>query len=113
MSAARRNQRWIWVGRIVFGIVIAGLIAYFMVIGLEKADKLASVLAFLLASGALVGPFLLPKSELSGGGQDSDSDLAARQLKDSDAPVDMRNSHGVQVNQGGTNTQNNNFFGSL
>jgi hypothetical protein len=112
MSASHRSQRWIWVGRIVFGFVVAGLAIYFKIIGLDKADKFASIIACVLALAALVGPYLLPASQRSTG-QDSDIDSAAQSPMGCGLSIDARNSQGVQINQGGQNTQNNNFFESL
>jgi hypothetical protein len=54
---------WIWVGRIAAVVVTAGLIAYLSLVGLNKADKLASVLGLLVAVAALVVPYLLPSSD--------------------------------------------------
>ncbi|WP_229075820.1 hypothetical protein [Actinoplanes sp. DH11] len=56
----RRSPRWIWAGRIVFGLVAAGLIAYLVRAGLDDADKLASCAGAVLALSALVAPYLLP-----------------------------------------------------
>ena len=40
----RRRSGWIWGGRIAAVVVVAGLGAYLASVGLDKADKLASVL---------------------------------------------------------------------
>jgi hypothetical protein len=57
-----RQQRssWIWTGRIAAVVVLAGLAAYLFSVGLDKADKLASVLVLLVAVATLVAPYLLP-----------------------------------------------------
>lgn len=55
-----RRSGWIWGGRIAAVVVLVGLAAYLFSVGLDKADKLASVLALLVAVVALVTPYLLP-----------------------------------------------------
>jgi len=59
----RRRPSWIWGGRIVAVVVMAGLVAYLASVGLDKADKLASVLSLLVAVAALAAPYLLPSSD--------------------------------------------------
>jgi hypothetical protein len=44
-------------------VVVAGLAAYLSSVGLDKADKLASVLSLLVAVGALVVPYVLPPAD--------------------------------------------------
>jgi hypothetical protein len=44
-------------------VLLAGLSAYLASMGLDKADKLASVLTLLVAVAALVVPYLLPTSD--------------------------------------------------
>ena len=61
----RRCSSWIWSGRIVAVVVMAGLFAYLASVGLDKADHLASVLSLLVAMAALVAPYLLPSSDRS------------------------------------------------
>ena len=56
----RRHSGWIWGGRITAVVVLAGLSVYLASVGLDKADKLASVLSLLVAVVALVAPYLLP-----------------------------------------------------
>jgi hypothetical protein len=56
----RWRSGWIWGGRIVAVMVVAGLVAYLVSVGLDKADKLASVLGLLVAVAAFVAPYLLP-----------------------------------------------------
>ena len=56
----RRRSGWIWGGRITAVAVLAGLAVYLASVGLDKADKLASVLGLLVAVAALVAPYLLP-----------------------------------------------------
>jgi hypothetical protein len=49
-----------WVGGVVCVLLVVGLVAYLVVAGLDKADKIASVLAALLALVALAAPYLVP-----------------------------------------------------
>jgi len=56
----RRRSGWIWGGRIAAVVVLTGLAVYLASVGLDKADKLASVLSLLVAAAALVAPYLLP-----------------------------------------------------
>jgi hypothetical protein len=49
-----------WTGRAVFGVIVAGLVVYLVVVGLDKADKVASSISVVLALMALAGPYLLP-----------------------------------------------------
>jgi len=58
----RRSSGWIWVGRTVAVVMMAGLAGYLYSVGLDKADKLASALGLLVAVFALVAPYLLPAS---------------------------------------------------
>lgn len=59
----RRRSGWIWGGRMAAVVILAGLAAYLASVGLDKADKLASVLGLLVAVAALVAPYLLPSSD--------------------------------------------------
>lgn len=56
----RRSPRWIWAGRIVFGVLAAASVAYPAVVGLDKANKFGSYLAAVVALLALGAPYLLP-----------------------------------------------------
>jgi hypothetical protein len=58
----RRRSGWIWGGRIAAVVILAGLAVYLASVGLDKADKLASVLGLLVAVAAWVVPCLLPSS---------------------------------------------------
>jgi hypothetical protein len=58
----RRNPRWIWTGRILFVLIGAALATYLVIIGLDRADKTASVIGAILALLALGAPYLLPPS---------------------------------------------------
>ncbi len=59
----RHGVRRVWAGRLLFGALAAALVSYLAVVGLEKADKLASCAGAVLALFALVGPYLLPAPE--------------------------------------------------
>lgn len=59
----RRRPGWIWGGRIAAVVIMAGLAAYLSSVGLDKADKLASVLSLLVAVAALVVPYILPPTD--------------------------------------------------
>lgn len=61
-----------WTGRVAFGVIVAGLVTYLAVVGLDKADKLGSAIGVVVALVALSAPYLLPSS--SGGGSMGDSD---------------------------------------
>jgi hypothetical protein len=64
----RRRSGWIWGGRIAAAVVLAGLAVYLASVGLDKADKLASVLSLLVAVVALIAPYLLPSSDVGHSG---------------------------------------------
>ena len=38
----RAGRRWVWAGRITFSVIVAGLVCHLIVVGLDKADKVAS-----------------------------------------------------------------------
>ena len=59
----QRRSSWIWGGRIAAVMVLAGLTIYLASVGLDKADKLASILGLLVAVAALVVPYLFPSLE--------------------------------------------------
>jgi hypothetical protein len=56
MSPGRR--RWIWAGRAAFAVIVGGFLAYVFRVGLDKADKTASVVSAVLAILALGLPYL-------------------------------------------------------
>lgn len=91
----RRGSGWIWSGRIVAVVAIAGLSAYLALVGLDKADKLASVLALLVAVAALVAPYILPPSDRdrseSGSSQRVTNTVVGGNL------TQVRNAKGVRV----------------
>ena len=68
----RRSQRWVWAGRAVFGVIVAGLVVYLAVVGLERADKVASSISAVLALIALGASYLLPRP--GGGGSMAEPD---------------------------------------
>lgn len=49
-----------WAGRVVFGVIVVGLVVYLSLVGLDKADKLGSSIGGVVALVALVAPYLLP-----------------------------------------------------
>ncbi len=55
-----RSRRWLWAGRVVFGVIVVALVVYSAVVGLDKADKVAGSLGAVLALLALGAPYLLP-----------------------------------------------------
>jgi hypothetical protein len=59
----RRRSGWVWGGRVAALVVLAGLAVYLSAVGLDKADKLASVLSLLVAVAGLVVPYLLSPSD--------------------------------------------------
>ena len=59
----QRRLKWVWVARIVAILVLAGLAVYLSLVGLDKADKLASVLGLLIAVATLVAPYLVPSAD--------------------------------------------------
>lgn len=71
MPVPRRTSGWVWAGRIVAVLVLAGLGVYLVRVGLDTADKLASSIGVLVAVAALLAPYLLPPPP---GGPVSDPD---------------------------------------
>lgn len=55
-----RALHLIWIGRVIGAVILVGLVVYFVRVGLDKADKLASCLGLGVAVLALLGPYLLP-----------------------------------------------------
>jgi len=62
----RRSCRWVWAGRLAFGVIVAGLVVYLVTVGLERADKLASTISLVVALAAFVAPYLLPAPGVDG-----------------------------------------------
>ena len=56
---SRQSSRWILVGRLAFCIVVAALVIYLFVVGLDKADKLASAISAVIALLTLGATYLL------------------------------------------------------
>ncbi len=54
-----RSRRGLWVGRGVCLLLVLGLVTYLIMIGLERADKVASSVAAVLALLALFAPYLV------------------------------------------------------
>lgn len=63
----RRRSGRIWAGRIAAVVVLTGLAVYLASVGLDKADKLASILGLLVAAAALIAPYVLPSSDVDPG----------------------------------------------
>ncbi|GIE89028.1 hypothetical protein [Actinoplanes regularis] len=55
------NRRWIWAGRVVFGLIVVALAVYLASVGIDEADKRASGIAAVLALVTLGAPYLLPR----------------------------------------------------
>ncbi len=98
MRVPRRSRRWIWTGRLVGGLVICAVAIYLFTSGLDKADKVASVIGALAGLAALVAPYLLP----SPGGAKLDNESGY-------GHIDLRHARGVQLSESGENVQHN-FF---
>ncbi len=49
-----------WAGRVAFGVIVAVLVGYIVVVGLDRADKVASTIGAIVALIALGTPYLLP-----------------------------------------------------
>src|SRR4051794_28487578 len=60
VAMVRRSRSWIWAGRGICVALVAGMIVYLIAAGLDKADKVASGVAAVLALLALAAPYLLP-----------------------------------------------------
>ena len=85
----RRSAWWVWAGRVVFAVVVVGLVVYLAVVGLDRADKLASSISLLVGLFALAAPYLLPLPGVSGGEPDRVEDTG-----------DARATGGGQANTG-------------
>ncbi|MBT2450817.1 hypothetical protein J7F03_27840 [Streptomyces sp. ISL-43] len=113
MPMPRRNQAWIWTGRILAALVLAALAAYLVTSGLDKADKVSSAISLLIALAALLAPYLLPTRAPS---QPQSPHLPQPQPPQSveqagNGVTNVSRSQGVQINQQGGGTQNNTFGG--
>jgi hypothetical protein len=65
MPVPRRDQRWIWAGRIIAVLVLAGVVGYLARVGLDTADKLASSIGVVIALAP--GPTTPPGSAAGSG----------------------------------------------
>lgn len=112
---ARRSSRRIWAGRAVAALIGAGLVGYLAVVGLDTADKLASVTGAVAALAALAAPYVLPQSGRSRPTDPPPVSGTASQTSPPGAPpgpaarVDLRGARGVQINESGGNVQSNTF----
>ena len=90
----RRSRRWVWAGRAVSAVIVAGLVGYLVVAGLERADKLASAISAVVAVAALAAPYLFP---VPASGNTGVSKVGADQVEDSGT---ARATGGGQANTG-------------
>lgn len=61
-----KSHRWNWIGLAVTVAVLAGLGSYLARVGLDKADKIASVAGLFVAAAGLLGPWIWRR--IRGGG---------------------------------------------
>ncbi|MGC4897273.1 hypothetical protein [Micromonospora sp. DT31] len=61
MPSSRR--RWTWLCWVVCLLLVGGVLAYLVSVGLERADKISSSIAALAALAAFFAPYLLPRAE--------------------------------------------------
>lgn len=101
-ASPRRTANKVWIGRALALAVIVALAIYLLSVGLDKADKVASAIGLLVAVGALVTPHLLPPTT-------APARTAPDVATGPPGSVAITHSPGVQVNQSGGNTQNNNW----
>jgi hypothetical protein len=66
MPVPRRDRRWIWAGRAVTLVILAGLGWYFWRVGWERATVIAGVVGLFAGLIALVAPYLLPVPQPEG-----------------------------------------------
>jgi len=99
----KRSRTWILGGRVFAALIVGGLIGYLIHVGLDKADKISSVIGGLSALVALVAPLLLPSPDRP------TSPTAAPRLNV--GKIDVPHASGVQINQSGGNVQHNTFPG--
>ncbi len=94
MPVLRRSRVWIWTGWIIALCCVVALVAYLAMVGLDKADQLASVIGGVMALIAFVSYVLSPKSP--------PADLPLTELEPesaSDSRIDLRPAEGVPINQ--------------
>lgn len=58
-----RRRRWIWIGRVVATLSVAGIVSLLFAVGLGTAGQLGSAAAAVVALVALLAPYLLPPSQ--------------------------------------------------
>jgi hypothetical protein len=90
-----RRRGWIWGGRTAAVVVVAGIAVYLSSVGLDKADKLASVLGMLVAVAALVAPYLLPSPDRDHSGPGARQQVANTVV--GGHLTQVRDANGVQV----------------
>jgi hypothetical protein len=78
MMGAMNGRRWVRTGAVVTVVAVAGLAVYFMVVGLETADKAASVVGGLAALLGLVLTAYGVLARSGGGGVDRQVSQRAR-----------------------------------
>jgi hypothetical protein len=104
-----RTWGWVWAGRLVALLSVAGLIAYLARAGLDNADKLGSVVGAVLALVGVLAPYLLTRQPA-----DAPSAPIAESAEPGPKPCHRGDVPAVkveQVNYGGGNVQNNRFSG--
>jgi hypothetical protein len=70
----RRRSFWLWGGRIFAILVVIALAGYLYRSGLDRADKLGSSVAVVIALVALITPYVLPPRPKGEGSELSDDD---------------------------------------
>jgi hypothetical protein len=78
---------------------------YLYTVGLDRADKLGSAIGALAAVVAVAAPYLLPAPRP----HPAPTPPAAPPASAPPTRIDLREARGVQINQGGINTQTNTF----
>lgn len=63
MAMPRSSGRLMWAGRVTFVVIIAGLVVYLVISGLDKADKVASSTGLVVALVALAAPYLVRRAK--------------------------------------------------
>lgn len=101
MRVPRRSHTWIWAGRLLAVLFICAVASYLLASGLDKADKVASIIGALSALAALIAPYLLPSPHRAEPDRTPNPSSHGR--------IDLRHARGVQVNQSGENVQHNVF----
>jgi hypothetical protein len=59
----RSRRRWTWLCWVVCLLLVCGLLAYLVSVGLDRADKISSSIAAIAAIVAFFAPYLLPRVE--------------------------------------------------